>query len=109
MKNKTWMGVAAAAAVALRNAEEFQKRIVSAARHLHLLDRLDVHHGLHRIFGGIGQVGILFVLVRREMVAQRGGTLHLALDIGDLGPAVSDHGPGREPSGYGRQGCKAQK
>ena len=95
------------AAVILRNAEKLQKRIVTAPAalgHLHLLDGLDVHDGLHRILGGIGQVGILLGLVSRKLCAQRGSAFHLALDISDRIAAVARNSPRRKSAGYGRHG-----
>ena len=94
-----------AAAVILRDSEELQKRIVAPALgHLDLLDGLDVHDGLHRILGGIGQVGILIGLVGGELRAQRGSAFHLALDISYRITAVARNGPRRKSAGCGRHG-----
>ena len=43
-----------------------------ATGHLDLLDGLDVHDGLHRILGGVGEIGILLGLVRRKLGSHLG-------------------------------------
>ena len=97
-----------AAAVILRDSEELQKRIVAPALgHLDLLDGLDVHDGLHRILGGVGEVGILLGLVRRKLGSQRGRTFHLALDVCDGTSAVRGNRPSRKSAGCGRHGYES--
>ena len=99
----------AAAAVALREAEKLEERIVAAAAHLDLLDGLDVDHGLHRILGGIGQIGILIGLIGREMGTQCGGPFHLMLDIFDAAAVGGAHRPCRHAARCGGYGYRCQK
>ena len=90
------------------DSEELQKRIVAPALgHLDLLDGLDVHDGLHRILGGVGEVGILLGLVRRKLGSQRGRTFHLALDVCDGTSAVRGNRPSRKSAGCGRHGYES--
>ena len=67
---RLWLTITATTAV--RDAEKLIERVVTigAATHLHLLHCLDVHHRLHRILGGVGQVGILLRLVGSKVVAR---------------------------------------
>lgn len=89
----------------LRDAEELQKGIVPpAARHLDLLHGFDIDHGLHRILGGVRQVGVLLGLIRGELRPQRGRAFHLALDILYGAFAAPGYCPCRKSARGGRYG-----
>ena len=91
--------------IPLRDAEELQKGIVPpAARHLDLLHGFDIDHGLHRILGGVRQVGVLLGLIRGELRPQRGRAFHLALDILYGAFAAPGYCPCRKSARGGRYG-----
>ena len=98
--------LAAAAAGALRNAEEFEEGVVGASavtrRDVDLLDRFDVHDRLDRILGRIGQIGIFIGFVGRKVRTEGGRTFDLAFDIFDFVGVRAVYRPHRYAARDGR-------
>ena len=98
--------LAAAATVALRNAEEFEEGVVGASavtrRDVDLLDRFDVHDRFDRILGRIGQIGIFIGFVGRKVRTEGGRTFDLAFDIFDFVGVRAVYRPHRYAARDGR-------
>ena len=103
---RSCLRLAAAAAVALRNAEEFEEGVVGASavarRDVDLLDRFDVHDRFDRILGRIGQIGIFIGFVGRKVRTEGGRTFDLAFDIFDFVGVRAVYRPHRYAARDGR-------
>ena len=97
-------------AITLRNTEELEEGIVAkltARGHLDTLHGLDIDDRLDGILGRIGQVGVLRLLVGREVGAELCFVLGRGVDILNLRGHLLRHIPGRHTSGNSCHGSHA--